>query len=118
MIAEAWDCDGLNQVREEVWDGVCVGGGLHHPLNYPPCRCCRSVHSHTFLSCPLLQVGAFPHFGGRWSEWNGRFRDVVRNFIKVWGAGEGSLGMCGGEGRRKCGRQRRMFAKGGACVDA
>ena len=39
---------------------------------------------------PLLQVGAFPHLGGRWSEWNGRFRDVVRNFIKVWGAGEGS----------------------------
>ena len=42
LIAEAWDCDGLNQ------------------------------------------VGAFPHFGGRWSEWNGKFRDVVRNFIKVW----------------------------------
>ena len=31
----------------------------------------------------LNQVGAFPHFGGRWSEWNGKFRDVVRNFIKV-----------------------------------
>ena len=32
-------------------------------------------------SCP--QVGAFPHFGGRWAEWNGRFRDTVRSFIKV-----------------------------------
>lgn len=41
MIAEAWDCDGLNQ------------------------------------------VGAFPHYGGRWSEWNGHFRDTVRQFIKV-----------------------------------
>lgn len=41
LIAEAWDCDGLNQ------------------------------------------VGAFPHFGGRWAEWNGHFRDVVRQFIKV-----------------------------------
>jgi len=30
----------------------------------------------------LVQVGAFPHFGGRWSEWNGRFRDTARNFIK------------------------------------
>lgn len=36
LIAEAWDCDGLNQ------------------------------------------VGAFPHYGGRWSEWNGTFRDTVR----------------------------------------
>lgn len=42
LIAEAWDCDGLNQ------------------------------------------VGAFPHYGGRWAEWNGPFRDVVRNFIKVY----------------------------------
>lgn len=56
MIAEAWDCDGLNQ------------------------------------------VGAFPHYGGRWAEWNGRFRDVVRNFIKGtdgnW-AGDFASVMCG-----------------------
>ena len=41
LIAEAWDCDGLNQ------------------------------------------VGAFPHYGGRWSEWNGHFRDTARMFVKV-----------------------------------
>lgn len=41
LIAEAWDCDGLNQ------------------------------------------VGAFPHYGGRWAEWNGHFRDSVRQFVKV-----------------------------------
>lgn len=41
LIAEAWDCDGLNQ------------------------------------------VGAFPHYGGQWAEWNGHFRDAVRQFIKV-----------------------------------
>lgn len=29
-----------------------------------------------------MQVGAFPHFGGRWSEWNGTFRDDVRQFVK------------------------------------
>jgi isoamylase len=27
-------------------------------------------------------VGAFPHYGGRWAEWNGHFRDTVRNFVK------------------------------------
>jgi len=30
----------------------------------------------------LVQVGAFPHYDGRWSEWNGKFRDTVRSFIK------------------------------------
>ena len=29
-----------------------------------------------------MQVGAFPHYGGRWAEWNGTFRDAVRAFIK------------------------------------
>ena len=56
MIAEAWDCDGLNQ------------------------------------------VGAFPHYGGRWSEWNGYFRDAARQFIKGtdggW-AGSFASALCG-----------------------
>eukprot|EP01025_Chloroclados_australasicus_P040944 TRINITY_DN4311_c0_g3_i3.p1 TRINITY_DN4311_c0_g3~~TRINITY_DN4311_c0_g3_i3.p1 ORF type:complete len:1016 (-),score=89.58 TRINITY_DN4311_c0_g3_i3:312-3314(-) len=30
----------------------------------------------------LTQLGAFPHYGGRWGEWNGNFRDTVRQFIK------------------------------------
>ena len=29
----------------------------------------------------LYQVGSFPSFG-RWAEWNGRYRDCVRRFIK------------------------------------
>lgn len=29
----------------------------------------------------LYQVGSFPSFG-RWSEWNGRYRDCLRKFIK------------------------------------
>ena len=29
----------------------------------------------------LYQVGSFPHYG-RWAEWNGKFRDDVRSFIK------------------------------------
>jgi isoamylase len=56
LIAEAWDCDGLNQ------------------------------------------VGAFPHYGGRWSEWNGTFRDTVRQFMKgtdgPW-AGSFASAICG-----------------------
>ncbi len=29
----------------------------------------------------LYQVGNFPHWGV-WAEWNGKFRDAVRLFIK------------------------------------
>jgi glycogen operon protein len=29
----------------------------------------------------LYQVGSFPHYG-RWSEWNGRYRDTLRRFLR------------------------------------
>jgi glycogen operon protein len=29
----------------------------------------------------LYQVGSFPHYG-RWSEWNGRYRDATRRFLR------------------------------------
>jgi isoamylase len=35
----------------------------------------------------LYQVGSFPSWG-RWAEWNGKFRDDIRNFIR----GEGGMG--------------------------
>eukprot|EP00177_Eucheuma_denticulatum_P005480 GFKZ01009962.1.p1 GENE.GFKZ01009962.1~~GFKZ01009962.1.p1 ORF type:complete len:700 (+),score=89.95 GFKZ01009962.1:120-2219(+) len=44
----------------------------------------------------LYQVGSFPHFGV-WAEWNGKFRDCVRRFIK------GDAGMIGDFATRLCG---------------
>lgn len=46
----------------------------------------------------LYQVGSFPHFGV-WAEWNGKFRDCVRRFIK------GDSGMMGEFATRLCGSQ-------------
>eukprot|EP00798_Chlamydomonas_sp_ICE-L_P030104 gene30104-35072_t len=45
----------------------------------------------------LYQVGAFPHYGGRWAEWNGKFRDTVRSFIKGsdGAAGNFAAALCG-----------------------
>src|SRR3984957_17357456 len=43
----------------------------------------------------LYQVGGFP--GDRWSEWNGRYRDDVRRFVK------GDPGMAGGRASRLAG---------------
>lgn len=46
----------------------------------------------------LYQVGSFPHFG-IWAEWNGKFRDCVRRFIK------GDQGMVGDFATRLCGSE-------------
>jgi isoamylase len=44
----------------------------------------------------LYQVGTFPHHGV-WAEWNGKFRDTVRRFVK------GDAGMMGDFATRICG---------------
>ena len=41
----------------------------------------------------LYQVGSFPHFG-KWAEWNGRFRDDVRNFIRGFDGYAGLFAEC------------------------
>jgi glycogen operon protein len=60
------------------------------PLADPPLirlMCADPVLANTKLIAEpwdvggLYQVGSFPHYG-RWSEWNGQFRDNVRRFLK------------------------------------
>ncbi|XP_020215619.1 isoamylase 1, chloroplastic isoform X1 [Cajanus cajan] len=41
----------------------------------------------------LYQVGTFPHWG-IWSEWNGKYRDTVRQFIKGTDGFAGALAEC------------------------
>ncbi|KAE8125963.1 hypothetical protein FH972_020723 [Carpinus fangiana] len=41
----------------------------------------------------LYQVGMFPHWG-IWSEWNGKYRDTVRQFIKGTDAFSGAFAEC------------------------
>jgi glycogen operon protein len=53
----------------------------------------------------LYQVGGFP-FGGRWSEWNGRYRDDVRRFWR------GDPGMAGALATRLCGSADLYEASG------
>jgi isoamylase len=47
----------------------------------------------------LYQVGSFfPSGGKRWSEWNGRYRDIVRRFIKGTGhKGAFAANICGSQ---------------------
>ncbi|XP_042055406.1 isoamylase 1, chloroplastic-like [Salvia splendens] len=53
----------------------------------------------------LYQVGNFPHWG-IWSEWNGKYRDVVRQFIKGTDGFSGALAEC------LCGSPN-LYQKGG-----
>ncbi|KAK9099708.1 hypothetical protein Scep_023138 [Stephania cephalantha] len=41
----------------------------------------------------LYQVGSFPHWG-IWSEWNGKYRDIVRQFIKGTDGFSGAFAEC------------------------
>lgn len=53
----------------------------------------------------LYQVGTFPHWG-LWSEWNGKFRDTVRQFIK------GTDNMAGAFAEMLCGSPH-IYQEGG-----
>jgi len=47
----------------------------------------------------LYQVGNFAPESKRWSEWNGKYRDTIRRFIKgtPWTHGEFAMRLCGSE---------------------
>lgn len=47
---------------------------LSHALTQTP------IIAEAWDAAGLYQVGSFP--GSRWSEWNGRYRDVIRRFIR------------------------------------
>lgn len=131
LISEAWDCDGLFQVRASLQQtphhhsGSChcylidshlipQHSAFLHDWGTPPVlrvhlanqlrgsmfagmACllvCWAVHGMRCRGGRMkgsrpagvkgyeMQVGAFPHYGGRWAEWNGNFRDTARSFIK------------------------------------
>lgn len=72
------------------------------PLNNPPLL--ESLaHDPILAKCKLIaeawdagglyQVGAFPAYG-RWAEWNGKYRDAVRKFLKGEKNTVGQLSQC------------------------
>ena len=53
----------------------------------------------------MYQVGSFPAYG-RWSEWNGRFRDCARKFLK------GDIGQAGEMATRMAGSPDLYYGRG------
>jgi isoamylase/glycogen operon protein len=77
---------------------ILTRGPDTHPMDHPPLI--ESISKDPILSkvkliaeswdaAGLYQLGTFPKWGP-WSEWNGRYRDIVRRFLK---------GTCGKAGR-------------------
>ncbi len=61
---------------------------LLEALAYDPILAKCKLIAEAWDAGGLYQVGSFPAYG-RWAEWNGRYRDTIRKFIK------GDLGMVG-----------------------
>ncbi|XP_077216116.1 isoamylase 1 isoform X2 [Tasmannia lanceolata] len=93
-----------------LWDAVNVYGNLIEgdslttgtPLGSPPLvdiisndPVLRGVKliAEAWDAGGLYQVGKFPHWGV-WSEWNGQYRDIVRQFIKGTAGFSGAFAQC------------------------
>ncbi|PPS00930.1 hypothetical protein GOBAR_AA19751 [Gossypium barbadense] len=105
-----------------LWDSVNVYGdplegdliATGTPLNNPPLIDMMSndpvLHGVKLIAEAwdaggLYQVGRFPHWGV-WSEWNGKYRDIVRQFIK------GTDGLSGAFAECLCGSPN-LYQEGG-----
>ncbi|XP_028760019.1 isoamylase 1, chloroplastic [Neltuma alba] len=93
-----------------LWDGVNVFGAsidadsmtTGTPLSSPPLidlisndpiLCKVKLIAEAWDTGGLYQVGTFPHWG-IWSEWNGKYRDTVRQFIKGTDGFAGAFAKC------------------------
>ncbi len=78
-----------------------------HPLSHPPILqailedpviCQVKLIAEPWDAAGLYQIGSFPKWGP-WSEWNGKYRDIARKFIKGTNAKARLFGdaLCGSE---------------------
>ncbi len=104
-----YDQDG-NPIPKNPLQKIPIGTNLEDPpvlraiSNDPILRNVKLI-AEAWDAGGLYQVGTFPHYGV-WAEWNGKFRDDVRNFIK------GSDGFVGAMASRLCGSPDIYHASG------
>ncbi|MDG4858846.1 glycogen debranching protein GlgX [Streptomyces sp. T-3] len=78
--------DGFRFDLASILDRAPDGSPLPNPplleqLAYDPILRHTKLIAEAWDAAGLYQVGNFPNYG-RWSEWNGKYRDTVRKFIK------------------------------------
>lgn len=74
------------------------GPPLVKMINADPILASTKMIAEAWDAAGLYQVGSFPG-EGKWSEWNGKYRDIVRRFIK------GTAGQSGAFATAICGSQ-------------
>lgn len=95
----------LASILTRSHDGIPLASPpLIEALSFDPLLANTKLIAEAWDAGGLYQVGSFPSWG-KWAEWNGKFRDDVRNFIK------GTDGSIGPFATRICGSQD-LYAKG------
>ncbi|CAN1185774.1 Isoamylase 1, chloroplastic [Linum perenne] len=92
-----WDAAnvfGSPQEGELLTTGTPLGSPpLIDMISNDPILCDVKLIAEAWDAGGLYQVGAFPHWR-IWSEWNGKYRDVVRQFIKGTDGFSGAFAEC------------------------
>lgn len=71
----------------DPWGAPLANPPLLEALAFDPILAKCKLIAEAWDAGGLYQVGSFPAFG-RWAEWNGKYRDGIRKFIK----GDGTVG--------------------------
>ena len=77
----------------DPWGAPLPNPPLLETLAFDPILAKCKLIAEAWDAGGLYQVGSFPAYG-RWAEWNGKFRDDVRKFLK------GEAGLTGGMAQR------------------
>ncbi|KAG5041586.1 hypothetical protein JHK85_014062 [Glycine max] len=91
--------DGANAFGAPIeGDLLTTGAPLSSPplidlISNDPILCGVKLIAEAWDAGGLYQVGTFPHWG-IWSEWNGKYRDTVRQFIKGTDGFAGAFAEC------------------------
>jgi isoamylase len=75
-------------LSRDAWGAPLANPPLLETLAFDPILAKCKLIAEAWDAGGLYQVGSFPAFG-RWAEWNGKYRDCIRKFIK------GDEGMAG-----------------------
>lgn len=77
----------------DPWGAPLSNPPLLESLAFDPILSSCKLIAEAWDAGGLYQVGSFPAFG-RWAEWNGKYRDTMRRFLKGDSAQVGKVAQC------------------------
>jgi isoamylase len=77
----------------DPWGAPLANPPLLETLAFDPILAKCKLIAEAWDAGGLYQVGSFPAYG-RWAEWNGKYRDVIRQFLKGDAGRVGAMAQC------------------------